>query len=71
MGRGIRPALLPAAGCPLPLPARSREGGTLIFEGFRTGGASLAAHELAARATDAYEGAKKKVQEFLNAGSPN
>lgn len=48
MGRGMRPALLPAAGCPLPLPARSREGGTLIFEGFRTGGASLAAHELAA-----------------------
>ena len=28
-----------------------------------------AAHELAARATDAYEGARKKVQEFLNAGS--
>jgi cysteine desulfurase/selenocysteine lyase len=30
-----------------------------------------AAHELAARATDAYEGARKKVQEFLNAGSGN
>ena len=30
-----------------------------------------AAHELAARATDAYEGARKKVQQFLNAGSPN
>jgi cysteine desulfurase/selenocysteine lyase len=30
-----------------------------------------AAHELAARATDAYEGARKKVQEFLNAGSVN
>ncbi len=30
-----------------------------------------AAHELAARATDAYEGARKKVQEFLNAASPN
>jgi cysteine desulfurase/selenocysteine lyase len=30
-----------------------------------------AAHELAARATDAYEGARKKVQEFLNAGSSN
>jgi len=30
-----------------------------------------AAHELAARATDAYEGARKKVQEFLNAGSIN
>ncbi len=30
-----------------------------------------AAHELAARATDAYEGARKKVQAFLNAGSVN
>ena len=30
-----------------------------------------AAHELAARATDAYEGARKKVQQFLNAASPN
>lgn len=30
-----------------------------------------AAHELAARATDAYEGARKKVQTFLNATSPN
>lgn len=30
-----------------------------------------AAHELAARATDAYEGARKKVQAFINAGSPN
>lgn len=30
-----------------------------------------AAHELAARATDAYEGARKKVQQFLNASSPN
>jgi cysteine desulfurase/selenocysteine lyase len=30
-----------------------------------------AAHELAARATDAYEGARKKVQEFLNAASTN
>jgi len=30
-----------------------------------------AAHELAARATDAYEGARKKVQQFLNAGSLN
>jgi cysteine desulfurase/selenocysteine lyase len=30
-----------------------------------------AAHELAARATDAYEGARKKVQQFLNAGSIN
>ena len=30
-----------------------------------------AAHELAARATDAYEGARKKVQQFLNAGSTN
>ncbi|MEO8471975.1 MAG: cysteine desulfurase, partial [Chryseolinea sp.] len=30
-----------------------------------------AAHELAARATDAYEGARKKVQEFLHASSPN
>jgi cysteine desulfurase/selenocysteine lyase len=30
-----------------------------------------AAHELAARATDAFEGARKKVQRFLNAGSPN
>jgi cysteine desulfurase/selenocysteine lyase len=30
-----------------------------------------AAHELAARATDAYEGARKKVQLFLNAASPN
>jgi cysteine desulfurase/selenocysteine lyase len=30
-----------------------------------------AAHELAARATDAYEGARKKVQHFLNAGSIN
>jgi cysteine desulfurase/selenocysteine lyase len=30
-----------------------------------------AAHELAARATDAYEGARKKVQGFLNAGSVN
>lgn len=30
-----------------------------------------AAHELAARATDAYEGARKKVQQFLNAGSVN
>lgn len=30
-----------------------------------------AAHELAARATDAYEGARKKVQAFLNAASPN
>ncbi len=29
-----------------------------------------AAHELAARATDAYEGARGKVQRFLNAGSP-
>jgi cysteine desulfurase / selenocysteine lyase len=28
-----------------------------------------AAHELAARATDAYEGARKKVQNFLNAAS--
>ncbi|MES2062433.1 MAG: family 2A encapsulin nanocompartment cargo protein cysteine desulfurase [Bacteroidota bacterium] len=30
-----------------------------------------AAHELAARATDAYEGARKKVQGFLNAASAN
>ncbi|QEC76421.1 family 2A encapsulin nanocompartment cargo protein cysteine desulfurase [Mucilaginibacter ginsenosidivorax] len=30
-----------------------------------------AAHELAARATDAYEGARKKVQKFLNARSLN
>jgi cysteine desulfurase/selenocysteine lyase len=30
-----------------------------------------AAHELAARSTDAYEGAREKVQRFLNAGSPN
>ncbi|MGZ3814045.1 MAG: family 2A encapsulin nanocompartment cargo protein cysteine desulfurase [Mucilaginibacter sp.] len=30
-----------------------------------------AAHELAARATDAYEEARKKVQVFLNAGSVN
>ncbi len=30
-----------------------------------------AAHELAARATDAYEGARKKVQQFLNAASVN
>jgi cysteine desulfurase/selenocysteine lyase len=30
-----------------------------------------AAHELAARATDAYENARKKVQQFLNAKSPN
>jgi len=30
-----------------------------------------AAHELAARATDAYEGARQKVQVFLNAGSVN
>ena len=30
-----------------------------------------AAHALAARATDAYEEARKKVQAFLNAGSPN
>jgi cysteine desulfurase/selenocysteine lyase len=30
-----------------------------------------AAHELAARATDAYEDARKKVQTFLNAASPN
>ena len=30
-----------------------------------------AAHELAARSTDAYEGAREKIQKFLNAGSPN
>jgi len=30
-----------------------------------------AAHELAARATDAYEGARQKVQHFINAGSIN
>ncbi|SFE09205.1 cysteine desulfurase / selenocysteine lyase [Chitinophaga sp. CF118] len=30
-----------------------------------------AAHELAARATDAFEDARKKVQTFINAGSPN
>ncbi len=30
-----------------------------------------AAHDLAARATDAYEDARKKVQLFLNASSPN
>jgi len=30
-----------------------------------------AAHDLAARATDAYEDARKKVQTFINAGSPN
>lgn len=30
-----------------------------------------AAHQLAARATDAYEAARKKVQGFLNASSPN
>ena len=30
-----------------------------------------AAHELAARATDAYESARKKVRDFLNAGSVN
>jgi len=30
-----------------------------------------AAHELAARATDAYEGARKKVQQFLGAASTN
>lgn len=30
-----------------------------------------AAHELAARATDAYEGARKKIQLFLGAKSPN
>ena len=29
-----------------------------------------AAHELAARSTDAYEGAREKIQKFLNAGSP-
>jgi cysteine desulfurase/selenocysteine lyase len=29
-----------------------------------------AAHELAARATDAYEGARSKIARFLNAGSP-
>lgn len=29
-----------------------------------------AAHELAARSTDAYEGAREKVRRFLNAGSP-
>jgi cysteine desulfurase / selenocysteine lyase len=29
-----------------------------------------AAHELAARSTDAYEGARQKVQRFLNAASP-
>lgn len=30
-----------------------------------------AAHELAARSTDAYEGARQKVQHFINARSPN
>ncbi len=30
-----------------------------------------AAHELAARATDAYEGARRQVQRFLGAASPN
>ncbi len=30
-----------------------------------------AAHELAARATDAYEGAREKVRKFINAGSVN
>ncbi len=30
-----------------------------------------AAHTLAARSTDAYEGARQKVQRFLGAGSPN
>ena len=30
-----------------------------------------AAHELAARATDAYEGAREKVRHFLNASSPD
>jgi cysteine desulfurase / selenocysteine lyase len=30
-----------------------------------------AAHTLAARSTDAYEGAREKVQRFLGAGSPN
>jgi cysteine desulfurase/selenocysteine lyase len=30
-----------------------------------------AAHELAARSTDAYEGAREKVQRFLHAASPN
>ena len=30
-----------------------------------------AAHELAARSTDAYEGAREKVKKFLNAASPN
>jgi cysteine desulfurase/selenocysteine lyase len=30
-----------------------------------------AAHELAARSTDAYEGAREKVRKFLNASSPN
>lgn len=30
-----------------------------------------AAHELAARSTDAYEGAREKVKKFLNAGSVN
>lgn len=30
-----------------------------------------AAHDLAARATDAYEAARKKVQQFIGAGSPN
>lgn len=30
-----------------------------------------AAHELAARSTDAYEGAREKVRRFLNAASPN
>jgi cysteine desulfurase / selenocysteine lyase len=30
-----------------------------------------AAHELAARSTDAYEGAREKVQHFLGAASPN
>jgi len=30
-----------------------------------------AAHELAARSTDAYEAARKKIQHFLNAKSPN
>ena len=44
----MRPAVLPGAGWPLPLPALSRAGGTLRVEGFRAGGASLAAQELAA-----------------------
>jgi cysteine desulfurase/selenocysteine lyase len=41
------------------------------FYAYENSNIHRAAHELAARATDAYEGARKKVQQFLNAGSVN